>query len=84
MRQCGRAARRNKIARRNREQRLPDVFHFVRGEQRIAGEDRADVQFARHFGGGDHIHHARRGAHARQIHAPHAPVRDRAAADAGE
>ena len=50
------------------EQALADIGHGVGGEQLVVVDHRADVVLTEDVSGGQHQHHARRGAHGGQIH----------------
>jgi hypothetical protein len=50
------------------EQALADADHLAVGEQLVVADHRADVVLAGDVGGGQHEHHAGRGAHGRQVH----------------
>jgi hypothetical protein len=50
------------------EQALADIGHLAVGEQLVVVDHRADVVLAGDVLGGQHQHHAGRGAHGRQVH----------------
>ena len=67
--------------RRHGKDRLTNMLDQLTGQDRVAGENRADIGMAGHIGEGDHRHHTGIGAYRAQIHAGDTRVRLFAVAD---